>query len=294
MHLLDEAVAVFREATDKIGMWGTKRAEVVARSVEGGSRSRADFKRRYGHERARARIGVDKVGSAPRPRKSARSQANNDPINQWRMAHDWERGLKTKGTKAKEMPGKPGKKMVFGKWQRAEDVSASALRGIQALDEAKLSKLSKIIKDVNKANAPPGGWSAADKVAPAPKKAALSGKSRIDTSHPKMKGLIAKLRADPKVKDPEALAAYIARRAAASKGGPKTSKTESVGASALRVLSEAALKVGDYVTTKDGRRGYIERVAGGKVYFTHNTNKSAELVVCGVDQVNVNPGGPPR
>ena len=61
----------------------------------------------------------------------------------------------------------------------------------------------------------------------------------------------------------------------------------------FRCLDEA-IKVGDYVTAKDGRNGYVQSVKNGMVSFTWSDYDSSQTVNLPASVLTVNPGGPPR
>ncbi|HET6495400.1 MAG TPA: hypothetical protein VFH61_08565 [Thermoleophilia bacterium] len=116
----------------------------------------------------------------------------------------------------------------------------------------------------------------------------------MDTSHPKMQGLIDRLKKDPKVRDAEGLAAYIVRRC-----GKKQGKMEDVdmdlaeSIARFRQLSEA-VKVGDYVSAVDGTAGFVDEVSDGRASYTWRSKNDTKREWRPVAQLTVNPGGPPR
>jgi len=58
--------------------------------------------------------------------------------------------------------------------------------------------------------------------------------------------------------------------------------------SAFRGITEG-VKVGDYVTAKDGRSGYVQAVQGGMVSFSHADYDSSENVTLPSEVLTVNP-----
>jgi len=63
----------------------------------------------------------------------------------------------------------------------------------------------------------------------------------------------------------------------------------------FRTLHEA--KAGDYVTTKDGRAGYVQSVTGGKLAVALSnqpSNKKGSIFYIDSADVTVNPGGKPE
>lgn len=58
----------------------------------------------------------------------------------------------------------------------------------------------------------------------------------------------------------------------------------------FRRLDEAKIKPGDYVTAKDGRKGYVLAVNGDMVSFTHTMYDTAQNVTLPSGVLTVNPG----
>lgn len=59
---------------------------------------------------------------------------------------------------------------------------------------------------------------------------------------------------------------------------------------AFRRLNEA-IQVGDYVTAKDGRGGYVQAINGDMVSFKHSASSQSQNVTLPASVLTVNPGG---
>ena len=59
-----------------------------------------------------------------------------------------------------------------------------------------------------------------------------------------------------------------------------------------RFRSLTEVKVGDYVTTKDGYAGHVQSIRGNKIYFEmpDPTMGSTDQIWTTIDKITVNPG----